>query len=201
MKPNPEDIPFDAAAMIDFGTVVSVDLAEARCVVRTGDPDEDDAETPPIRWATIAAGETRVWRPPSVGEQGFVIKVDGEVSNAVFLPAIVCDAFPPVGNSEANRVEFADGSRIDYDPTGHAFEINLSAGATAKIIAPGGLTIDADVTINGQTTLNGDVQLNGNMNATGTIDATTDVIGGGKSLKGHKHTAVTAGAAVSGPPQ
>ena len=193
-RPNPEDIPFDAAAMIDFGTVVSVDLAEARCVVRTGDPDEDEAETPPIRWATIAAGNTRVWRPPSVGEQGFVIKVDGEVSNAVFLPAIVCDAFPPVGNSETNRIEFIDGSRIDYDPTGHAFEINLSAGATAKIIAPGGLTIDADVTING------DVHLNGNMTATGTIDATTDVIGAGKSLKNHVHKDVRVGTALSGPP-
>jgi phage baseplate assembly protein V len=189
-----EDIPFDPAAMIDFGTVVSVDLAEARCVVRTGDPDEDDAETPPIRWASIAAGKTRVWRPPSVGEQGFVIKVDGEVSNAVFLGAIVCDAFPPAGNSETNRIEFEDGSRIDYDPTGHAFEINLSAGATAKIVAPGGLTIDADVTINGN------VQLNGDMNTTGTIDATTDVIGAGKSLKGHVHKNVSAGAALSGPP-
>lgn len=188
-RPNGEDIPLDPAAMIDFGTVVSVDLAEARCVVRIGDPDEDDAETTPIRWGGFACGKTRVWRPPSVGEQGLVFKRDGEIENAVFVPGIVCDAFPPVGNNEINRIEFEDGSRIDYDAQGHAFEINLSAGATAKIIAPGGVTIEAPL-----TTIEGDVQVNG------TLTASTDVIGGGKSLKNHKHTSVAAGVAQSGPP-
>jgi phage baseplate assembly protein V len=186
---NREDIPLDPGAMIDFGVVISVDLAEARCVVRIGDPDEDDAETPPIRWCAIRAGKTRIWSPPSVGEQGIVIKRDGELANAVFVAGIVCDAFPPVGNSAIDRIEFEDGSRIDYDAQAHAFEINLSAGATAKIIAPGGLTIEGDVTING------------NVEISGTATATEDVIGGGKSLKNHVHTGVQAGGANSGPPQ
>ena len=183
-----EDIPLDPNALLDFGTVVSVDLGAARCIVRLGDPDEDDSETPPIRWFTFAAGETRVWRPPSVGEMGLVFKPDGQLANAVFIAGLVQDAFPPVGNSQIERIEWADGSRIDYDPQGHAFDINLSAGATARIVAPGGLTIDADVTING------DVQVNG------TLTATTDVIGGGKSLKTHKHKDVQAGSAQSGEP-
>lgn len=184
-----EDIPLDPGAMIDFGVVVSVDLAEARCVVRIGDPDEDDAETPPIRWGSFASGKTRVWRPPSIGEQGLVFKRDGEMANAVFLPGIVCDSFPPIGNSEINRIEFEDGSRIDYDAQVHSFEINLSGAASAKIIAPGGLTIDANVTVNG------------NVDISGTATATEDVIGGGKSLKNHKHTGVQAGGGASGGPQ
>jgi phage baseplate assembly protein V len=174
--------------MIDFGTVVSVDLAAARCIVRIGDPDEDDSETPPIRWLAFASGQTRVWRPPSVGEMGIILKMDGQLTNAIFIAGLVQDAFPPVGNSEINCIEWADGSRIDYDPQGHAFEINLSANATARIVAPGGLTIDADVTITG------DVQVNK------TLTATTDVIGGGKRLKTHKHKDVQAGAAQSGEP-
>ncbi|MCC6478069.1 MAG: phage baseplate assembly protein V [Sphingomonadaceae bacterium] len=186
---NMEDIPLDPGAMIDFGVVVSVDLAEARCVVRIGDPDEDDAETPPIRWCAFRAGQTRIWSAPSVGEQGILIKRDGELANAIFMPGIVCDAFPPVGNSAIDRIEFGDGSRLDYDAQAHAFEINLSGNATAKITAPGGLTIEADVTING------------NVDISGTATATEDVIGGGKSLKSHKHTGVQAGGGVSGTPQ
>jgi phage baseplate assembly protein gpV len=52
---------------------------------------------------------------------------------------------------------------------GHALTAILPAGATAAIDAPGGLTIRGDVTIEGKLT------------------ASDDVIGGGKSLKGHSH--------------
>ena len=52
-----DEIPADLATLIRIGTVLSVDLAEARCIVRYGDPDgEDEAETPPIRWLAARAG-------------------------------------------------------------------------------------------------------------------------------------------------
>lgn len=183
-----EDIPLDAATLIRLVTVVSVDLGEARCTVQIGDEDGDDSISPPVRWGGMRCGKTRIWSPPSVGEQGELHCPDGEIENAVFYPGIVCDAFPPVGNSLTEMIEWEDGSRITYDPEGHAFVIDLTAGATARIIAPGGLTIDADVTING------DIALQGKMTAS------DDVIADGKSLKSHKHGRVMAGAAQSGPP-
>jgi hypothetical protein len=62
-------------------------------------------------------------------------------------------------------------SYIDLNPTTH----------NVTIVAP-------------LTTINGDVQVNG------TLTASTDVIGGGKSLKTHKHGGVTTGAGQTGVP-
>ena len=55
-----EDIQPDLAEVIRMGTVLSVDLAEARCIVRYGDPDDDEpAETPAIRWLPAVAAQGR----------------------------------------------------------------------------------------------------------------------------------------------
>ncbi len=50
-----------------FGTVVSVDHAAGTCRVQIGDILSGD-----LPWLEYAAGETRTWCPPSVGEQVFV---------------------------------------------------------------------------------------------------------------------------------
>ena len=183
-----EDIPLDPATLVRFATVESVDLAEARCTLQIGDEDGDDSISPPVRWGGMRCGKTRIWSPPSVGEQGILYCPDGEIENAIFVPGIICDAFPPVGDSEMEIIEFEDGSRITHDAAAHAFVIDLTAAATAHMIVPGGLTIDADVTINGDITLQGK------------MTATDDVIADGKSLKSHKHGGVQAGGAQSGPP-
>ena len=52
------------------------------------------------------------------------------------------------------------------------------------------MTLDAD-----------QVEITGDLNVAGTVTAGTDVVGAGKSLKGHKHIGVTAGSAVSGAPE
>lgn len=61
-------------------------------------------------------------------------------------------------------------------------------------------------TVNGEAIVNGDLTVNGDIDSTGTITATTNVIGGGKSLIAHTHTAGTYKAGptnvtlISGPP-
>jgi hypothetical protein len=50
-------------------------------------------------------------------------------------------------------------------------------------------------------TIKGPVSIEGDVSIQGKAEASTDVIAAGKSLKGHKHTAVAAGSGVSGPPQ
>lgn len=49
-------------------------------------------------------------------------------------------------------------------------------------------TMDGDIVHNGDITHNGNMTINGNLTVTGTITATVDVIGGGISLKNHKHS-------------
>jgi len=165
-----EDIPADLSTLIRLGTIVSVTFDPPRCVVRYGDPDTDeDCETPPIRWVAGRAGKTRNWSPASEDEEVVLLCPDGQIGNAIAILGLNNDNAPPPGNTLADVVEYQDGARIGYDPVGHALTAILPAGATAAIDAPGGLTIRGDVTIEGKLT------------------ASDDVIGGGKSLKGHSH--------------
>lgn len=188
-KPAQEDIPPDLANLIRLGTVTSVDLPDARCVVRYGDPDDDDpAETPPIRWLAFRAGLTRIWSPPSVGEQVLLLSPDGQIGASIAITGIVQDAFPPLGNSLAEAVEWQDGAKISYDPEAHALAAILPAGGTAEIEAPGGIT------------LRGDVHIEGAVTVTETLTADDDVIGGGKSLKTHTHGGVASGTSQTAPP-
>lgn len=191
MTRQQEDIPADISELIRLGTIASVDLGAATCTVRYGDPDDDDggAETPPIRWLAPRAGKTRVWSPPSVGEQALLLVPDGQIAAAIALVGIWQDAFPPPGSTLAELVEYEDGARIGYDPEAHALTAILPGGATALVEAPGGLTIRADVTIEGNVTLNGG------------LNATDDVTADGISLKSHKHGGVQPGAAQTGGPQ
>ncbi len=194
-QPPQEDIPADIASLIRIGTVLEVDLAEARCIVRFGDPDDPDpAQTGPIRWLTPRAGLTRVWSPPSVGEQVLLLCPDGQIGAAVAITGIVQDAFPPLGNSASESIEFADGARITYDAQAHELVAVLPGGGTVDITADGGITLRGPVTIIGDATIEG------NLAVTQTATADEDVIADGISLKTHKHGQVQAGSALSGEP-
>ncbi|WP_066530455.1 phage baseplate assembly protein V [Erythrobacter sp. CCH5-A1] len=192
----PEDIPADLATLIRIGTVTAVDLAAARCRVRYGDPDDDDpGETPMIRWLTPRAGQTRVWSPPSVGEQVILLSPDGQIGGAVALCGLVQNAFPPLGSTLAEAIEFADGARLTYDPEASALTAILPAGATAEIEAPGGITLRGPVMIEGDVTIQGAVDVSQ------TVTAATDVVADGISLVDHIHGSVQAGSAKTAKPE
>lgn len=193
--PPQEDIPADLASLIRIGTVLSVDHAEARCIVRFGDPDDPEpAQTGPIRWLTPRAGLTRVWSPPSVGEQVLLVCPDGQIGAAVALMGIVQDAFPPLGSTAAEMIEFADGAKLTYNPEASALTAVLPAGGTVDLTADGGITLRGPVTIIGDTTIEGALAVSGAVNAGG------DVKAGSVSLNSHKHGGVQAGGAQSGGP-
>lgn len=195
-QPAPEDIPADLATLIRVGSVTEVDLAAARCRVRYGDPDDDDpGETPMIRWLAARAGLTRIWSPPSVGEQVILLSPDGQIGGAVALCGLVQDAFPPLGSTTAEMIEFADGARVTYDPEAGALTAILPAGATAEIEAPGGITLRGPVMIEGDVTIQGAVDVSQ------TVTAATDVEANGISLVDHIHAGVASGMAKTAPPE
>ena len=176
---TPEDHPTDADDLIRIGTVASVDLAAARCTVLL----DDDSETGPVRWIAPRMGAARVWLAPSEGEQVVLLCPAGEVAGALVLGGLVCNPNPAPAASNIALIDFADGAALSYDPASHALTFTLPGGGTLAIVAPGGVSIEGDVAV------------------TGTVTASEDVIGGGKSLKTHRHTGVQAGGAISGPPQ
>jgi len=197
MKRAPEDIPADIAELIRLGTVVEVDLEQALCRVRYGDPDDEEpAETGWIRWLASRAGETRIWSPPSAGEQVILLCPDGQIGAGVALCGIVQDTFPPAGGDLTEAIEWSDGARISYDPEGSELRAELPAGATMTVIAPGGVTVTAEEGVR----IEGDVTIDGDLTVSGEIAAEGDVTGEGVSLAHHRHSGVQSGGSQTGEP-
>lgn len=180
----PQDAPTDPDQLLRWGRVASVDLAEGLCTVELA----DDVETGPLPWIEARMGTTRVWSPPSVGEQVLLLCPAGELAGAAVLRGIASDDNPPAGDSLAQRILFPDGAELEYDPESHSLAVIMPAGGSISIVAEGGVAITGDVT------------LTGNLNLTGTVTAAQDVIADGKSLKSHKHGGVATGGAQTGVP-
>lgn len=185
-----EDIPPDPSQILRLGRVVSVDLAAGTCIVALGDPDSDDgeAESLDLPWVAPRAGAVRVWLPPAEDEQVLVLCPEGDLSGAMVLGGLFCSANPRNGDSTRALIEFADGAAFAYDPETQRADVTLPTGGQLQIVASGGVSIQGDVTIEGA------------LQVSETVTAEQDVIGGGKSLKNHRHTGVQAGVAQSGPP-
>lgn len=170
--------------LMRLGTIDSIDLAQGTVRVRVG-----DLLTGDIPFAAPRAGAVRIWSPPSIGEQVLLFCPEGDVEAGIILGALFSDAHPAPANDASCVIDFPDGTRISYDAQAHKLSIAIGDGGAAEITASGGLTVNADV------------QINGKLDATGKITSADDVLGGGKSLKGHKHLQVQPGSGVSGTPQ
>ena len=167
-------LPEEADDTIFYGVVNSVDHANGLAVVDLG-----DMLTPPIRWAALRAGKIRIFIPPSEGEQVKVVAPNGDFEGAIIEYSIFTDETLAGAAGENIRIILENNDEITITPDG---EVNLQLSTALNINAP-------------------QVNIHGEVNITGKLTATDDVIGGGKSLKSHKHTGVASGASVSGAPQ
>lgn len=180
-----DEAPHDTiGGLLRYGTVASVDHGSARVTLTIG-----DIETQPVRWLHGPHGETRVWSPPSTGEQVLLICPEGDIEGGIALRGVSFQSFPPAGESKRELIQFGDGAVLAYDPESHKLEAVLPDGATVSIVAPGGVTIDADVRITG------DLQVDGRIHADG------DIVADAISLKSHRHGGVQGGAAKTAVPE
>lgn len=163
------------------GVIDSVDLAAGKAVVRFG-----DELTPPIDWM-MSAGDTRIWLPPTVGEQVQVLACEGDMEQAVIMGGLPSSIFAPLFLGTTVAIQFKDGAVIKYDPESHRLYFDLPGSAV--ITAPSGAV------------LNCDVEIQGDLKATGTITADGDVKAGDISLKNHPHGGVATGQGVTGKPR
>ena len=149
---TPEDTATDPDQLIRFGSIASVDLAAARCVVTL----DDDSISPPVRWFEMRMGRTRTWSPPSKGEQVVLLCPAGEIGAAVALRGLISDAYPAPGNSLTEFLAaYEDGAAITYDPTGHDLIINLPTAGKVTIIAPAGVSLESDLLVKGSISATG----------------------------------------------
>lgn len=170
MSEPDDDIPGLIGDLLRLGTVETIDLAAATATVKTG-----DVTSPALPWLECA-GAWRTWSPPSVGEQVLLLAPEGDIAAAVILRGLYSTAFPKLGIDAHPRFDGPSGLSITFTEDG------------ITIAAPGSIAIT------------GPVSITGDVSVTGQITASVDVIGGGKSLKGHKHGGVQAGGAQTGAP-
>lgn len=182
----------DLGDVAGFGRIVEVDLERGMVRVDAGEVGSDW-----IRWSTGRAGATRIWSPPTVGEQVAIIAPSGDLAGAFAIGGFHSDDFPAAGNSTRELIKFSDDAVIAYDPEAHVLDVTLPDGAIVNITAAGGVTIDAG---DGGVNILGDVAIEGELHVTGDIGSDADVIAGTVSLKQHRHQGVTAGGALSGVP-
>lgn len=117
-------------------------------------------------------------------------------------------------STSAAQLRSDDGAAyVEINPTSHKIkavtsgDIEASAGGMLKATAGGSASIEAPtITLKGNIVLDGPItQTNtagGGATATliGPLNVTNDVVAGGKSLKTHVHSGVTAGGANTGQP-
>lgn len=165
--------------LIRLGTIAAVDHQAARCTVRTG-----GLTVPGLPWLAGRAGSSLDWDPPTVGEQCVLFSPSGEPAQGVALVGLYSQQCPaPSKSANERRRVYPDGAVIDYDHATHALIATLPAGGTAKLVAPGGVTILGDVAI------------------TGLVTVSEDVIAAGISLVNHTHGGVDPGPGSTGAPQ
>lgn len=175
---TPEDTPTDPDALVRYGVVASVDHATGHCTVEL----DDGVISPPLPWLAPRMGETKVWLPPSVGEQVKVTCPGGEIGAGCVSGGLPCDANPAPSSTATPLIRFKDGAVISYDPEASELLIQLPSGATTVLASDGGVDIVGDVNVMGKLT------------------ASDDLLAGSVSLKNHKHGGVQAGGAQSGAP-
>ena len=173
---NPEQLTGD---VLRLGTIASVDHANATCTVESG-----DILTGELPWIAQRAGATRIWSPPTIGEQCLLLSPEGDIEAGIVMVGLYSDACPPPSLDPVRIVtEYPDGAIISYDHATHRLSAILPDGGTAAIEAPGGVSIIGDLDV------------------TGTITASQDVLAADISLKDHRHGKVQAGAARTDKPE
>ncbi len=183
-------LPQQVNNLLRDGVVTEVDHQRQLCRISSGETHTDF-----IPWLVSAAGGTIVWAPPSIGEQVKLLCTDGDLANAVVLRGLYSSQYPaPSTDPDIVLSQFSDGAVVSYNAATHALAAVLPAGGTVTVQADGGVTITGPVTIVGDTEITGQVTVNGK------AVVSEDVVGGGISLKQHKHSAVQPGTGTSGAP-
>jgi len=178
--------------LVRKGTILDVNHQAALCRVASG-----ELQSNWIPWLSLAAGTTRAWRPPTVGEQVLLISPGGDPAEAVALCGIYSTKAPaPSNSSDTETVIYPDGAKVEYNHQAHRLTAVLPAGGEILVESPATVTvrtasarIEADlVVIDAPTTrCTGNLEVDGAIAAGENITTPADVKAGTVSLASHVH--------------
>lgn len=183
------DLERRTANQIRYGTVLAVDLPNARVRVKSG-----EIETAWLPWSTgRASSAKRRWDPPEVGEQVMMLSPSGDLRQALVLSGVFKQsAGAPNSNANKDTTVYGDGTVIEYDRATHTLladlgDSKIKADRTEVLLQVGSVKIS--ITASG-------IAITGNVTITGTTLAHN-----GKNVGStHAHSGVTAGPTNTGAP-
>ena len=114
------------------GTVTEIDEKNARVRVQSG-----GLETTWLRWNAQRAGAFKVWVPPSIGEQVWLLCLGGNTDTAIIGGSLYSNDNPAPGATRNEMVVTApDGARFRYDAEAGALQVTgiKSAAIEASVI-------------------------------------------------------------------
>lgn len=162
------------ASILRIGTVAELDEAESLARVQVGELLLDW-----LPWAQRRLGDAREYWAPVVGEQVMVLSPGGDSRLGVITLSLASDAFPlPASSAALHRVEYADGSSVEFDGNAGTFAVVATGDVT--VAADGDVTVDAGGKI--AATAGGDITVDAGGKLAGSA-ATTAEISAGASMK------------------
>lgn len=180
------------------GTVAAVDPGAGMVKVES-----DGWTTDWMPWMSVAAGQARHWRVPSVGEQAVILSPSGDPEQGFALCGFYTDALGRDGRPNVVAWLMPDGATMEYDYTSSTLSVDgtqtitiTNAGdVTVKatkvtIDAPntectGNLTVGKSLTMGtegGTATMTGNMKINGDIEVNG-----SSITHNGKEI-GFEHT-------------
>ncbi|HBQ8589928.1 TPA: phage baseplate assembly protein V [Klebsiella pneumoniae] len=109
------------------GTVTEIDEENWRVRVQSG-----GLEMTWLRWNAQRAGAFKVWIPPSIGEQVWLLCLGGNTNTAIIGGSLYSDDNPAPGATRNEMVVTApDGARFRYDAEAGALQV---AGIKSAVI-------------------------------------------------------------------
>lgn len=114
------------------GTVTEIDEENWRVRVQSG-----GLETTWLRWNAQRAGAFKVWVPPSIGEQVWLLYLGGNTDTAIIGGSLYSNDNPAPGATRNEMVVTApDGARFRYDAEAGALQVTgiKSAAIEASVI-------------------------------------------------------------------
>lgn len=176
------------AGLIKSCYVVAVDLAASPPTCRVSDGQWVSAW---VRWHSVAAGQARHWRAPSMGEQGVLVSPSGELAMGTFVPGLYGDAGPPPDNRDHVEVwRFEDGGSLVYDWLAKTYTIDLPSGTSVTVKVGGSVfdvTPDQIRAVSTEIVLVGPVTIDGPLKVSGDINGAGKIIDAGGNTPNHQH--------------
>lgn len=131
--------------MYKLGKVSAVDAELCRARVRF--PAQDDIESPWLEVLQGNAGKNRDQRLPDEGELVAVLLDEREEAGCILGAIYTAGNKPPVPSGNKRRVEFEDGTVVEYDRASHVLTVDVGSG-TVELTAST-VHIDGNVKVGG----------------------------------------------------